>query len=886
MKTDADTHQDKRVLHRIWVLIKPLISVPESSRKDNLQLWRERILLTVLGTSVVLALPVYIVSVTLTFKAELWQMAVLITFCYLAILCLFFMRQLKYEIRAGTTVFIGYAIGVGVTLSFGFLSGGPAWLFAFAVLTGLLVGLKAAVVALMANAMTLFLLGMLSLNGPLSHLNLIAISVDRLAIAGINFIFLNAATALSAAVLVHALQSSAEKEKAASRILAREREQLIEAKERLKDEIEVRKQTEKSLRLFEFAIDHSSDAVYWIRPDTRIFYTNRAALRTLNYTREEILGMKIEDVDPSFRSEVWPRYWRLLQRRGSTILESKQRKKDGHIFPVEISINYLEYGGEEYCCAFARDITERKNAERALKESEEKYRLLAENINDVIWTMTLGFRFTYVSPAIERMQGWSVEEAYALQIEDILTPASLQKVNRIMNDQLRQAERTGDYQRSAIFELEMICKDGHTIWTEVTASFVLGENRLPVGILGVSRDISDRKAAQREKEELQEKLARSKKMEALGLLAGGVAHDLNNVLSGIVSYPDLLLMDLPKESPMRSPILTIKESGQKAATIVQDLLTLARRGVATTEVLNLNTIVTQYLDSPELAGLRDFHQGLEIETRLESHLPNINGSSVHLKKTIMNLVSNAAESQLQGGKIVITTYSIYLDASRQGFERIDPGEYAVLRVEDSGEGIAAEDLPRIFEPFYTKKVMGRSGTGLGMAVVWGTVHDHKGFLDVDSVEGRGTCFDLYFPITRESMIPEDVVRSLDEYRGNLESILIVDDIEDQRKIVSEMLSKLNYTVDAVASGEEAVNYVKNNRVDLIILDMIMDPGMDGLETYKRILETSPVQKAIIASGYSETDRVQEAQRLGAGKYIKKPYTIEKIGQAIKDELMR
>jgi CheY-like chemotaxis protein len=182
--------------------------------------------------------------------------------------------------------------------------------------------------------------------------------------------------------------------------------------------------------------------------------------------------------------------------------------------------------------------------------------------------------------------------------------------------------------------------------------------------------------------------------------------------------------------------------------------------------------------------------------------------------------------------------------------------------------------------------MGRSGTGLGMAVVWGTVHDHKGFLDVISVEDRGTRFDLYFPITRENMLPTDVVRSLDEYRGNRESILIVDDIEDQRKIVSEMLSKLNYAVETAASGEEAVDYLKKHRVDLIVLDMIMEPGIDGLDTYKRILEMHPVQKAIIASGYSETERVQEAQRLGAGKYIKKPYTIEKIGQAIREELMR
>ncbi len=207
------------------------------------------------------------------------------------------------------------------------------------------------------------------------------------------------------------------------------------------------------------------------------------------------------------------------------------------------------------------------------------------------------------------------------------------------------------------------------------------------------------------------------------------------------------------------------------------------------------------------------------------------------------------------------------------------------------------DMERIFEPFYTKKVMGRSGTGLGMAVVWGTVKDHKGYIDIKSIEGKarpprlsardggqGTTLTLYFPVTRKELAKDKALVPIDDYMGKGESVLVVDDVEEQREIASRILKKLGYSFTTVSSGEEAVDYLKDNSVDLLILDMIMDPGIDGLETYKRILEFHPKQKAIIASGFSETERVKEAQRLGAGAYLKKPFLLEKIGLAIRAEL--
>jgi two-component system cell cycle sensor histidine kinase/response regulator CckA len=384
---------------------------------------------------------------------------------------------------------------------------------------------------------------------------------------------------------------------------------------------------------------------------------------------------------------------------------------------------------------------------------------------------------------------------------------------------------------------------------------------------------------------LEERLARSRKMEALGLLAGGVAHDLNNVLSGIVGYPDLILMDLPADSPLRKPILTMQQSGKKSAAIVQDLLALSRRGVASSALLSLNDdIVADYLRSPEHAQLSDHHPDVRVDTQLAPSVLSIRGSVVHLRKTVTNLVSNAAEAQPHGGRILIATENRYVDRAFEGYQGIPQGEYVVLRVEDQGVGISPGDLDRIFEPFYTKKVMGRSGTGLGMAVVWGTVQDHDGYIDIRSAEGQGTSFELYFPAVRGEADKAKGPLPIDEYMGGRQTVLVVDDAENQREIAAGMLARLDYEVTTVGSGEEAVDYLDRNDVDLLVLDMIMEPGIDGLETYRRIVTQHPGQKAVIASGFSDDARVREAQRLGAGSYVQKPYTLEQLGLAVKAEL--
>jgi signal transduction histidine kinase/CheY-like chemotaxis protein len=405
-------------------------------------------------------------------------------------------------------------------------------------------------------------------------------------------------------------------------------------------------------------------------------------------------------------------------------------------------------------------------------------------------------------------------------------------------------------------------------------------------IMKLEREVSQRTSVEQEKQKLEGRLQHAQHMESLGTLAAGVAHDLNNVLVGSVSYPDLLLASLPGDSPLRRSIEIIKRSGIKAAAMVNDLLTLARRGVGVPKVVDLNEVISEYLASPEYQKLESFHPNVELKVELGRDVPNILGSSFHLSKVIMNLVSNAAEAMPAGGLITVQTGRQKVAARMGTFEEIMEGDYFVLSVTDTGIGISEEDITKIFEPFYTKKVMGRSGTGLGMAVVWGTVKDHKGYVDVESTEGKGTTFTLLFPATDER--PEETPdhTSVKEYLGQGESILIVDDVPDQREIAAKMLSQLGYTVNTAASGEEAIALLEKFQADLLVLDMYMDPGIDGLETYQRILSVRPEQKAIIISGYSETRQIRKAQELGAGVYVKKPFFLQDIGIAVRAELNR
>lgn len=522
---------------------------------------------------------------------------------------------------------------------------------------------------------------------------------------------------------------------------------------------------------------------------------------------------------------------------------------------------------------------DRKRSEDALRNSEERYRILVEgSLQGLAIAQANPLRLSFASRSIETITGYSRDDLKNFkpqQLMELIHPENRKTFFKKFRNQLSGKKL------NPMNESRIIHKEKGIRWIELYSSLI--EYKGTPAIHTILLDITERKQAEQALRESEEKLMRSKKMESLGLLAGGVAHDLNNVLSGIVSYPELILLDLPEDSKLRKPIETIMESGNRAAAIVQDLLTIAR-GVATAkEALSLNNMVRDYLLSPECKKLKQFHSTVTIKTSLDNDLFNVNASHVHIGKVVMNLTSNAVEAIEDSGNVTISTMNRYVDRLVNGYSEVSIGEYAVLTVSDDGPGISPDNLKKIFEPFYTKKMMGRSGTGLGLAVVWNTMQDHEGYIDVISNESC-TTFELYFPITRDEISNNTLSIPIQEYKGNKETILVVDDMKNQREISCKMLEMLGYNAIAVSSGEEAVEYLKENSVDLVLLDMIMNPGMNGCETYEQIIKIHPGQKAIIISGFTDTDEVKKAQKAGAGQYIKKPVRLEKLGLAVKKEL--
>lgn len=505
-----------------------------------------------------------------------------------------------------------------------------------------------------------------------------------------------------------------------------------------------------------------------------------------------------------------------------------------------------------------------------LRISEERLHALSDASFEAIFITEVGVCLEQ-NRAAEIMFGYSGEEAIGRHINQGIAPE-----NRDLIDK-KTLEKDGNP-----YEILAIRKNGQIFPAQIQTREAQYRGRT-VRVSAI-RDLTLQKQAEKERQLMEEKLRRAQKMESIGMMAGGVAHDLNNILSGIVTYPELILMSLPKDSPLQKPIKAIRESGKSAAAVVDDLLTIARGVSSARENSNINGILGGYIESPEFHNLKSVHSHVTFRIEPEPQLLNISCSAIHIKKCIMNLMTNAAEAIVGQGEVTVTTRNQYCDAPLTGHPEMQQGEYAVLSIADTGTGIPVESLERIFEPFFSRKVVGRSGTGLGLAVIWNTVQDHQGGITVESGK-RGTTFELFFPATRENLntiYPDSI--DINQYQGNGETILVVDDDSRQRSIALEILEVLKYSGKAVSSGEAALDYLGREKADLVILDMVMSPGMNGCETFKRILELQPRQKAIITSGYAESQDVQEALSLGVRRFIKKPYLMGTLAVVIKDTL--
>lgn len=606
-------------------------------------------------------------------------------------------------------------------------------------------------------------------------------------------------------------------------------------------------------------------------------FWNNASEQLYGYAATEVMGRKIEELiiadtmQEGFVQET--RDW-LDKNITPASSETIRRHKNGSLVPVYSShVMLTSSKGEKEMYSVDINLVEIKQAQEERDQHVVLYQELFAHTNSgvAVYEAVDGgqdFVFIDVNEAMEQIEETSREELLGRRI----TKAFPGVVEFGLVDVLRRVWQSGQPEH---FPMAFYHDSKIKGWRE---NYVY---KVPSGqLVTVYQDLTKVKQAEEENARIEEQLHRAQKMEAIGLMAGGVAHDLNNILSGIVGYPDLILMQRPGDDKLKALVEPIKESGRRAAAIVADLLTVARGVASVKENKELNTLIREYLSSPEGKKLQTIYPDISYEMHLEARQSAISCSPIHIKKCLMNLVINAAEAIGGFGRIMISTGDLTLDSTMAEKRCLVPGKYVALTISDSGKGIAAEDLAHIFEPFYSKKVMGRSGTGLGLSVVWNAVKDHKGSITVNSNE-KGTFFELVFPVVSNNTVTGNDKKNPSAITsGNGGRILVVDDEPQLLDIARQALQLLGYSVETVSSGEEAVAYLQNDTVDLVLLDMLMEPGMNGRETFEGILTIHPRQKAIVVSGFADNDEVKKTIRLGAKGLLAKPYTIQQLSEAV------
>ncbi len=653
---------------------------------------------------------------------------------------------------------------------------------------------------------------------------------------------------------------------------------LIPAIERELREAEVRMQRiqaekglEKAERYFRSMINNLQEDIVVIDRDYRITDINNTTLATTGYSREEVVGRFCFEVNHGYSVPCDNYGIDCLLDEVFITGESRKcrhvhKKKNGKTVDVDILLSPLqnEEGDITHVIESARDISEQIKIEEELRESEEKYRLIAENATDIIFVMDMDLNCVYISPAVQKIRGYTIEEVKKQPMEEVMPPESLEKSLKIFEKVRTGAQsEPDDSTKNQVMELQLYHKEGHCVWIETKTSLLLDQDGNPFRIIGTSRDITERKT-------LEKQLMQAAKMEAVGRLAGGIAHDFNNALTTILGLSELMLMNLDPNHPSHEQLKEIRASGYRCANLTRQLLAFARKQTLELTVFNLNDVIENIR---KMLG-RIIGEDIELVHYLEPDLGNIKADIGQMEQIIINLAINARDAMPNGGKLTIETKNSYIDeAYATNHVSISPGNYILLTISDNGEGMDDDVRSKVFEPFFTTK-KDEKGTGLGLATTYGIVKQNHGYIWIYSEKGVGTSLKIYLPIWDEEQdaFAKKKTETSEKLTGS-ESILLVEDDESTRKTVNQILSEAGYQVKEVANSKKAVEFYgqNNDKINLIITDVIM-PGMNGRELAERLMKVTPELRILYMSGYTDDAIVHHGVLEDGMQFIQKPFT--------------
>ncbi|MCM2250306.1 MAG: PAS domain S-box protein, partial [Geothrix sp.] len=600
-----------------------------------------------------------------------------------------------------------------------------------------------------------------------------------------------------------------------------------------------RNRAEANHRMMAHTIDQTRDSVFGLDAGGRIVFVNEAACRELGYDRETLLGLSLPDVDPKFPPDQWPAFMASLRAQGSLFVETEHRRKDGSTLPVEISVCHLTHEGQDLAFGYARDTTERRAAEQALRLSEEKFSKAFQSSPDAININRLDGTYLEVNSAFTRMSGWTRDEALGRTTLDLglwVNP----------EDRVRALEMIKQEGQFDSLEAPFRMNDG-SIRMGLLSGTVITVDGEPC-MLSITRDITGRRQAE-------DALRQTQKLESLGVLAGGIAHDFNNLLTVVLGNLNLAQMHLPETAPARPYLANMEATVLRATELTKQMLAYSGRGHFVVRPHDLNAVVR---DLTHLLVV-SISKKVRLQLDLEATLPAIQADVAQLQQVVMNLVTNASDAiGDREGAIHVSTSAWVLDERALRAEyRVEapvPGRHVILEVEDTGCGMAPEVLERIFDPFFTTKATGR---GLGLSAMLGILRGHGAGLNIASCVGRGSRFRLCFPAVTAPVPPktlEDPAPGQGPAHG---LVLLVDDEERILQTTGLALEALGFQVVAAQDGLEALERFQEHRQELrlVLMDLTM-PRMDGREALHAMRELDPSVPVVLSSGFSEKDSLQ------------------------------